>query len=332
MEERAPTTTPHSPSSRIRILTLNLFLRPPLIHSHDSDHKASRSARFISTVLPHYDIIALQECFAFGTSRRDALIRDARKAGFEHHYACPKGSLFRAQIDGGLLILSRLEIVQTGSVVFGRGVHSDWLAAKGVIYAKIALTPTSHLHLFTTHLQASYGGGPHPFTAPSVQIRAAQLEIAKTFIDETLATHLPSSSHATDRVLFVGDFNVNGRPVTANEVQHGDEYKRMMDILGKGCTVRDLLYGASGDGMHPVTTGTLFAGTVEPSQSSIDYMFEIVPGGAGAADGGGGGGLRFEEVKREEFKMDPAEGLPYTHISDHLGVSCVLVTEPPASH
>ncbi|KAJ3148262.1 Sphingomyelin phosphodiesterase 2, neutral membrane (Neutral sphingomyelinase) [Geranomyces variabilis] len=338
------------PAIPVRILTLNLFLRPPLVHSHGSDHKTDRLARFIKTVLPLYDVVALQECFAFATDRRDKLIAEAAELGFKYHAACNKGSLVKGKVDGGLLILSRLEIVQQAECEFARGVHSDWMAAKGVVYAKIATSPASHLHLFTTHLQASYGGGPHALTEPSVKTRSGQIAGASGFISRLLTNG--AGVKPCDRVLFVGDFNVNGRPdpnspATAESpagaaavartsgsslpqaalTAHSEEYNLMIAALKThGWAVRDLLYEASGH-EHPVTTGTLFEGTVAASESSIDYIFELVPlsdGGAGSGATTTHGGV-FLDVKTEEFRVE--DGLPYTHISDHFGVSCVF--DPP---
>lgn len=37
------------------------------------------------------------------------------------------------------------------------GTESDGLAGKGVLYAQIEWTDGVHLHVFNTHLQASYG-------------------------------------------------------------------------------------------------------------------------------------------------------------------------------
>ncbi|KAJ3150048.1 hypothetical protein HDU86_006772 [Geranomyces michiganensis] len=366
------------PAIPVRILTLNLFLRPPLVHSHGSDHKEDRLARFIKTILPLYDVVALQECFAFATDRRDKLIAEAAELGFKFHAASSKGSVVKGRVDGGLLILSRLEIVTQAEVEFARGVHSDWMAAKGVIYAQIAMSPTTHLHLFTTHLQASYGGGPHALTEPSVVVRTGQVAGAAGFVSRLLKNGA-GISHG-DRVLFVGDFNINGRPgpaATTTAAQaaesptaaktsgsslppaavaaHGEEYNQMIaTFTAHGWGVRDLLYEANGH-QHPVTTGTLFDGTVAASESSIDYIFELVKlsdGGGAAADNGAAAGNDaahgndaadgngaaagnrgvgtdppprtggFRDVKTEEFRVEA--GLPYTHISDHFGVSCVF--------
>lgn len=47
----------------IKILTLNLFLRPPGIHTNDSDYKDLRTHVFIDECISAYDIICLQEVF-----------------------------------------------------------------------------------------------------------------------------------------------------------------------------------------------------------------------------------------------------------------------------
>ena len=50
----------------------------------------------------------------------------------------PPASLFSmTPLDGGLLTLSRFPIVDSDFLVFKRGVFSDWLSRKGVLYSKI---------------------------------------------------------------------------------------------------------------------------------------------------------------------------------------------------
>jgi sphingomyelin phosphodiesterase len=59
-------------------------------------------------------------------------------------------------IDGGLLTISRFPITEQRFQPFRFGVLSDTLAMKGVLYTRIELEKERTLHLFNTHLQASY--------------------------------------------------------------------------------------------------------------------------------------------------------------------------------
>jgi hypothetical protein len=83
-------------------------------------------------------VIGLQECFAFGSRRRDRVIQQAIASGFCAYVASStKGnenvdkektdltSFLRAGIDGGLLILSRYPIVKSARLTFDHGIGSD---------------------------------------------------------------------------------------------------------------------------------------------------------------------------------------------------------------
>ena len=75
------------------------------------------------------------------------------------YYALPSLPSFFSgySTDSGLLILSRFPIIETEFYPFPYGVVSDALSYKGVLYSKININGRI-LHLFNTHLQASYFG------------------------------------------------------------------------------------------------------------------------------------------------------------------------------
>ena len=79
---------------------------------------------FVDTQLALFDVVAFQECFAFGSSRRDFLIQKGKDVGLAYYAACLV-RYWSASIDVGLLILSRFEIEPVDFIVFDRGVHSD---------------------------------------------------------------------------------------------------------------------------------------------------------------------------------------------------------------
>lgn len=113
--------------SPIRILSYNFFQRPPFIKNNFSDYKEVRLSLFITHILPHYDIICLQEMFTYGSSRCRRLIEAAvQKGGLKYHYSSPEKSLlWDACIDGGLLILSKYPLLSCQSLTFPRGVIAD---------------------------------------------------------------------------------------------------------------------------------------------------------------------------------------------------------------
>ena len=186
------------PSKRpeeIRVLSWNIFMRPPLISNYRGDYKNERLRYFINDYLHKYDIIALQEMFCFASGRRHRLIKAAKNAGFLFHTAAPHGF-----IDGGLIILSRFPIMQSAFRPFPRGIHSDMLAGKGVLHANIHLSDNLEIDLFTTHLQATY---KHPSSERELKIRKHQLDIINGFINEY-------SMHSSNRItILCGDLNIN---------------------------------------------------------------------------------------------------------------------------
>ena len=77
--------------------------------------------------------------FEFGSNRRKLLINAAEQLGFLYYVASPSKNIWDVQIDGGIMILSRYPIIAHDRVTYKRGMMSDWLASKGVVYAKIAI-------------------------------------------------------------------------------------------------------------------------------------------------------------------------------------------------
>ncbi|KAI8928394.1 Endonuclease/exonuclease/phosphatase [Entophlyctis helioformis] len=315
-----PAATSQQADQTVRLLTYNIFMRPPGIHSGAGDWKTERMHQFASTQLAHFDVVALQECFAFGSSRRTELVRLAAAAGLAHHAACPVPGWVSGRVDGGLLVLSRFPIAASEFVAYPRGVHSDWLAAKGVLYAKIELPSGRHLMLFTTHTQASYEAVP-PLDSPATKVRLAQLQSAGAFVQRVLA----SDPHAsTSAVVLVGDLNVDGRAPHDHDtgVSHSAEYAAMMQAIAAGlqsgsatgaAQVVDVAYDALG--CHPVTTNTIVPNPPgEPENKSLDYVLLI-------RHEGGPAGASLRDVATEAFAVD---GRPYTHLSDHCGLRATL--------
>ncbi|CAG8525022.1 9404_t:CDS:2 [Funneliformis mosseae] len=101
---------------KARLLSCNLFLRPPLIKNNYSDYKEDRLAYFIDNVLANYDIICLEEMFSFGSSRRTRLLEAADKAGFKYSLTLPCKVEFKIAIDGGLVLLIKKELPLKGPV------------------------------------------------------------------------------------------------------------------------------------------------------------------------------------------------------------------------
>lgn len=91
----------------MRILTYNIFLRPPPIKNNADDYKNERLEDFCK-VINDFDIICLQEMFGTYNSRKQYLIQQASKCGFFFYTDTLTPSMFsKHMIDAGLLILSR---------------------------------------------------------------------------------------------------------------------------------------------------------------------------------------------------------------------------------
>jgi hypothetical protein len=121
-----PTWPDKVTNSTARYLTLNIFMRPPLIRNNWSDYKDDRLAYIEKYILPEYDVITFQESFAFATRRKDHLITTARNLGFNYHIESPRKYPWQIGVDGGLLLISRFPIRQVDIIEYPRGQHSDW--------------------------------------------------------------------------------------------------------------------------------------------------------------------------------------------------------------
>lgn len=115
-----------STNSTARFLTLNIFMRPPLIKNNWSDYKDDRLAYIEKYILPDYDVITFQESFAFASRRKDKLITTARLMGYNYHIESPRKYPWNIGVDGGLLMISRFPIKKSNIIEYPRGQHSDW--------------------------------------------------------------------------------------------------------------------------------------------------------------------------------------------------------------
>ncbi|KAJ1807022.1 hypothetical protein LPJ56_004995 [Coemansia sp. RSA 2599] len=344
--------------STVRILTQNMFMRPPLIKNNKSDWKDGRLDYFIEHILPRYDVVCLQEMFEYASSRRARLFAAAEKLGYKYYVASERRFLWHAAIDGGLVILSRLPIVDMETITYQRGIGPDWLAQKGVLYAKIAVKQgeqQSHMHVFTTHTQASYGDVV--ITQPDVKRRLAQLHEFHNFLEDVLPRHRAKG----EPVVLTGDFNVDSRnhvlsdPENVDyerEVEDGmatsDEGEAMMAVLrGHGIDPRVLgpdnqdtfkgkvvfeLHDTLKErlGYHPVTFGNTIVdekGVVHPRETilttmqdnkvmhSIDYVLWYNPDAEQHMAG------VVSSIEDVGVVPNFTPGQAFTQISDHYGVA-----------
>jgi len=109
---------------KLRFMSLNLLLLPPGLNSTVTNlHKDARLKHFIEQELNNYDIISLQDVYAYGSARLGRLVHAARKIGFAWWVTSPqKGLLSSGNVDGGLLVISRIPIVSCEKLEFTQGI------------------------------------------------------------------------------------------------------------------------------------------------------------------------------------------------------------------
>jgi len=299
---------------KIKILSYNVFLRPPPVHDKLSDYKEERVKLIGETVIPNYDIICFEEAFGSLNKRRNELIEYGKKNGLSYSYSDKSHSICNLKVDGGLLILSRYPIVEKDSIEYPRGCHSDWLACKGSLYLRLKIGNNKHINIFSTHLQASYEEYPAP-DSKSVKVRMMQALLLHKFIYKHM------KEHEYEPCFVMGDFNVDGvrQPEEIENkgwytdkaklndkdmdiYAHSNEYIALINIL-KGnlegvpeeylpkdvpetpllgnndikprFNVRDLIYNFQNPNIHPITTSN-FRGIDGPfEEKSLDYIFEL---------------------------------------------------------
>jgi len=299
-----------SHSVDLRVLTYNLFIRPPFVYSNKTDYKDERLHHFASTELHRFDLICLQELFARFSGRQKRLVQLAEQHGIRHSALLPGPPFLSTQlVDGGVTVLSKHAIVKSDNLLFSRAILADRLASKGVLYCAVQVLPSHDglLHVFNTHLQSEDEGR---------DVRKHQLQEAATFIRKKMAEH-PSHHY-----LLMGDLNVDGNSLI-EDVVDGEEYLEMVEILKTPSheTV-DLLREACGT--HPPTVNDVVVQditTLKPTDrpKRLDYIFLHRP--QQTTSSGQRMKVSTTQTKVEKFAVD---NQPYANLSDHYGISTVL--------
>lgn len=312
-----PSKDHHKLSQEVRILTLNMFLRPPPVKTNASDFKDARADYLVSHVLENYDIVCLQEVFSLFNNRKDRIIQGALDRGLHHFaYSPPPPFLAKEIDDGGLLILSRFPIVETDFFGFGNGTVPDLLTYKGVMYCKILIN-SEPVHVFTTHTQATYDLEDPIYR----HIRKEQILVMRSMISNKLKT-----THEFG--IFLGDFNVMSSLKNSNlekELYGDSEYADLVKELSCNGTheLKDVMYEAYGH--HPPTYGrvdqegkpletVLTHPVCNDCEECLDYIFTF------------NAKHSWLNADLSQSKVQPFEtkNLPFTQISDHAGLETVL--------
>jgi len=207
------------------------------------------------------------------------------------------------------MIISKYPVETTRELVFDRGVASDGFVTKGVLYAKIKIG-SSYVHVFNTHMQASYGY-EYKEHDPYALIRRKQLDQISSFIAKIAL----DDDHP---IIAMGDFNVNAihHPKDGGDSR---EYTEMLSTLAHGglFSVIDLHREWNG-GTHPITnSGRGVTGRESKGGQRLDFVFE----------------MRRNRTRRERIFHQVAHcavehfevrDQVYTHISDHYASHVIL--------
>jgi len=330
LQFKFPTST-----KKVKVVSYNIFLRPPTIKNNADDFKNERLEEFLK-VMQQYDIIALQEIFNLGNVRPQKLIAHAKKVGFNFYTrsVSPFPLSRKNFLGAGLIIFSKYPIVERDYHIYNHGHQIDSWVAKQVIYAKVQLSEHQFVHVFTTHMQASYYDTTDDHNKLNDHCRLTQVDEISEFIHRK--TH-----NSPYPALITGDYNVNAK----HEAGDGEsrEYLYMMKRLnkdGETCSpahlpVRDLLKEHN-NGIHPTTYAdvcptdsmkpreTVLTHTADHcTQLAIDYIMLL---DTKINNKTGGITVKDNSTRVEEFFVD--EHPKITQMSDHYAVTTTLVVDP----
>lgn len=301
---------PHPAQVSLKFLQYNVFWRPVLIHMGRKEYVYRRAEYLLSRIVD-YDIVCFEESFSFSTGIGIWFIKIARELGFKYALTLsPPPVLSHQVLDGGLMILSKYPILETDEVRYESYTGVDGFAAKGALYAKIAIDNTNHLHLFSTHLQASY---TYNYSENANDIVTRRRQIAQFY--ELINKHVDGEYPA----LLLGDFNIDSK---------GPEYEAILPMLKNvtGYEMKDYLYESFGE--HPITYGDCTGGYVHEtvltektgfcSELSIDYVFGFEPIN----------GSKLVMTAHSKVVENFVASEPYIQLSDHYSIGTDIIFSP----
>lgn len=329
----------------LSILNYNSFQKPQLANDVPNEYKHERNEYFIRNEMHRFDIIALQEQFTFINPRPINLLDKAIENGFYYFYKHSNPSFIsKMLINDGLLILSKYPIVEADGKEFDPCISIDRLIAKGVIWAKIKLPNGAHIHIFNTHLLATYNNlTENEYVL--CKIRAiTQLIQLREFIQEKLNIFFNKG----DIAILCGDFNVDAlnnkfncgkilnyvninnklRQILQNESKELKFYEHILGFSNSVFKLDHIFY--RDHKYYPITIGNykldskgikipletiITAENERLDQMNLDHIFELIVKNKKDA---GKVWIRLGSSKVEEFFV---KNHKFTQLSDHYGLS-----------
>lgn len=297
-------TQPH----KIRILTYNMFMRPNVwfVKHSVSDYKNQRLEHFIEDHVQRFDVMVLQELFSLFTLRQHQLLNESYEYSAVTSFATygcfnRNGTFNIPLLDAGVVTVSKFPISASDTHTYTKGNQIDGWMPKQVLWTLLKLPEDRFLNLFNTHMQATHSHRPNK--PASDVVRHRQIEELATFAREKMSTYKYPA-------LICGDFNLDSRGLPL-------DYTQMMEILKGDLKDAELGYEVVDlQPEHPITFGcpgetTLTHSSDVGSEMCIDYMLYVGPPN-----------LYRIKSQVEEFRYKGNN--PFTQLSDHYGISCVL--------
>ena len=334
----------------VRLLTYNIFCRPPPINSNNGDYKDSRLKDFLQQ-LKYFDIICFQEIFTTLNDRKHTMIREGAKAGLKYYLSSKVPSFFsKYLVDSGLLILSRYEIVDCDFYEYFLNISGDAPCNKGVLYAKIKINE-KYLFLFNTHLQSTYLDESQKNIDCTIQVRTTQTEELINFIYNKLLI-IPRDEVKNGIVILAGDFNIDAHDYKFAKEKYKmpiynsteyDIFKQKINKLGKAIDLMEKKYNdhlyTFGNNEKEEYDHTLTNKNEINIKQTLDYIWEIIPDYSleiyNQRNPIYSKSYRFDDrniennkikvlydtLKVQEFLI---KNRPYQQLSDHFGISVEL--------
>lgn len=299
-------------AQKVSILSYNLYCLPWLavmMKPSTCPHSYARTNAFLEHI-PTFDVIGLQEVWS---PRYQQVESFAKSKGYHvvGSGQAPIQSMMGLRLfGGGLMIMSKYPIESSRELIFDKGVASDGFVRKGILYAKVRVGSSSYVHVFNTHMQASYGyefaeHDPYSLIRKN-QIRKIVDFIAKIALDD---------DHP---IVIMGDFNVNAIRHPDDPADSKEYIDMVSDLSGNGLfSVIDL--HKTYHNRHPVTnTGRGVEGKrIGKGGQRLDFIFEMRRNAT-----------RTDRVVHAfpfaavlPFEVS---GFPFTNISDHYASHVIM--------
>lgn len=196
----------------LRILAYNIWMLPDFLGHiiKSSPNKLERSdgiIKLISTIDP--DVLVITEVFDNPT--RKSILNKLKMYGYYFETPCVGINQKSGAINGGIIVISKYQIITSKQEVFRSSCSDDYLANKGIIYVKLMINNTSY-HIFGVHMQAWESD-------TCITTRKDQLNQLLEFASK-------QNINSNDVVIYAGDFNIDKYSDKTN-----NEYTDMINKL-----------------------------------------------------------------------------------------------------